>query len=305
MGFDLGDVRYPQSKPAPVLFCVDVTGSMTYKVENGLEKDRMDLANDLVETFIRYILSIDKAARAVEVAFVLFAHEIVLETDFVRLKQLSESAFRNARVRDCWDGQKPWTLTSVKARIGNTDYHNGSVSPRFSCCRDRGTKIDSAILHCYEKILSYMEQNIHVDKKGQKKAAFYAPHFVLITDGDPTDSNKRQRDDDQTHEEAKNMIYDHCYTGRDGTNLIVPITVGVFGKEIGQEAIQRVYDYGENFMAGYFPVRDEKATQDFRKAAEFLCKTVVKSLNLACTRIDDDQNSDPKKGKSVEEVFGE
>ena len=101
------------------------------------------------------------------------------------------------------------------------------------------------------------------------------------------------------------MIYDHCYTGRDGTNLIVPITVGVFGEEIGQEAIRRVYDYGENFEAGYFPVRDEKATQDFRKAAEFLCKTVVKSLNLACTRIDNDQNSDPDKGKHVVEVFGE
>lgn len=297
-----GDARYPEAKPAPVLFCVDVTGSMTFKVNNGGDKDRMDLANDMIETFIRYVLSVGKAADAVEVAFVLFAHEIVLETDFVRLKKLSEADFHNAKMVNCWAGDAPWKLRVVEAK-DESNQINRSVTPRFSCCRDEGTRIDSAVLYCYDKIWDYVKRYIYVDGKGEKKAEFYAPHFVLITDGDPADNKRRLRDTASAHQDALDKMYDHSFTGKDGTNMIVPITVGVYGKEIGQEAIRRMEDYGAHFEDGYFSVRDEKAADDFEKAARFLCKTVVKSLNLAWSRIDDPEED--SRGKGVAEVFGE
>ena len=305
MGIELGDIRYPKVKPAPVVFCIDVTASMTFPVEKGLGKSRMELANDLVETFIRHILSVPKPADAVEVAFVLFAHEIVLETEFVRLKELSAESFRNAQIRDCWHHEKPWDVRTIEVPIIQSKYTNSGVTPRFGCCDDKGSMIDSAILYCYEKIRNYTKDLYVVDDKGQKRALFYAPHFVLITDGDPEDTNPfRKRDDEATHQKARDMIYDHCYSGKDGMNLVVPITVGVFGKEISQDAVQRTTDYGENFEKGFFRVRDEKATVDFQRAAEFLCKTVVKSMSLAWGNSDKESKANPK-GKRVSEIFVE
>ncbi len=305
MGIEFGDVRYPAVKPAPVVFCIDVTASMTYPVEKGLGKSRMELANDLVEIFIRHILASPKPAEAVEVAFVLFAHEVVLETEFIRLEKLSAEDFRKARIKDCWKHEKPWELISIEVPINQSKFTNSGVTPRFGCCDDKGSMIDSAILHCYEKIQNYTNNLYEIDDRGEKRALFYAPHFVLITDGDPDESNPhRKRDSEATHKLAKDMIYDHCYTGKDGMNLIVPITVGVFGKEIGQDAVKRMTDYGENFEDGFFRVRDEKATVDFQRAAEFLCKTVVKSISLAWRGSGAESKADPK-GKRVSEIFGE
>lgn len=305
MGIEFGDIRYPKVKPAPVVFAIDVTRSMTFPVEMGRGKSRMELANDLIEIFIRHILASPKPCDAVEVAFVLFAHEVVLETEFVRLKNLSAQDFRNARIKDCWKYDKPWELKNIEVSINQSKYTNSGVTPRFSCCEDRGSMIDSAIIHCYEKIRNYTKNLYEVNDHGEKKALFYAPHFVLITDGDPNESNPlRKRDSDETHEKARNMIYDHSYTGKDGMDLIVPITVGVFGKEIGPEAIKRMTDYGKNFEGGFFCVRDEKATVDFHRAAEFLCKTVVKSISLAWGNSDPEPKGNPK-GKKVGEVFGE
>lgn len=305
MAFDYGDVRYPRSKPAPVVFCIDVTGSMTIPVEKGRGKSRMELANDLVESFIKYILSVRKASEAVEVAFVLFAHGVVLETEFVRLKELSDETFRKARIQDCWRGEKVWDMKKIQVAIENTQYTNSGETPRFFSCYDKGTKIDSAILACYDKIQRHTEKMIERNSAGEQRALFYTPHFVLITDGDPDDDHTgRQRDDEKTHQKAMDMIYDHSYTGENGMNLIVPITVGVFGQEIGQGAIKRMDEYGENFKKGYFRVRDEKATLDFQKAAEFLCKTVVMSINLAWSGPEPEENVDPR-GKRVEEIFRE
>ena len=295
-----GDIRFSGAKHAPVLFGIDVTGSVTtpVKVKDG-KKTRMDMANDMIRQFFEHILSIYKAADAVEVAFVLFTHEIVMETEFVNIMHLSDAMFETAKkTKDCGE----WELYPVTVGIkDSTKSRTGNV-PRFEVCKyDEGTKIDSAVLYCYEKLLNVRNQYI---KDGKE---FYAPHFVLVTDGDPNKGHGSQRDDEKTHKNAVDKAFDHCWTGRDGKNLIVPITVGILGEEVDAEAEKRLRDYSENFRSGYFHVRENFAVKDFNKAAEFLCKTLIKSLILSAHNLEDlsDENSEEDRGANVEEIYGE
>lgn len=304
MGSGFGDIRFSGAKRAPVLFCLDVTGSMTNPVfvRDGEQKSRMQMANEMIRHFIKYILSVRKASDAVDVAFVLFTHEVVMETDFVNIKQISDQMFRSAKKTD---GCGNWELVPVKVRIqGDTDEITGDV-PVFCVSRyDKGTKIDSAVLYSYQKILRQKEQY------ERTKQQYYAPHFILVTDGDPDDmARNRERDTKETHDKAKNLVFDHAYTGSDGKNLIVPITVGIFDDKVDRDAEERVSDYGENFKSGYFRVRDTSAVSGFKEAGEFLCKTLTKSLSLTVQNMGsrNTQNGDARagKGKSVEEVYGE
>lgn len=300
-----GDIRFAGAKHAPVLFCLDVTGSMTKGLiaKKGGAIRRMDMANEMIRQFFRHILSIYKAADAVEVAFVLFTHEIVMETDFVNIMHVDERMFQNAK-RTSWCG--PWELKPETVNVQNSDDERTSLVPSFAVSRkDNGSKIDSAVLHSYKKILALK------DRYDKSNTEYYAPHFILITDGDPNDGNDRLRDSLKSHREALDLVYDHSFTGRDGKNLIVPITVGVFDEDIDADAVKRVKDYAENFPSGYFRVYDDSAAKDFKKAAEFLCKTVVKSLALSVTDLEDQnprsgrKSDDSPGGRSAEEIYGQ
>lgn len=274
-----GDAAPPKGgKRAPVVFCLDVTKSMLWPMDNssGGGKTRIKLANEMIATFCKHILSVPKAADTVEVAFVLFAHKTMLETEFVNVTRINLEMFDHARKAD---GCGTYELHEVRVEVREENmppyYRTGRV-PEFTVAQDKGTKLDSAVIYCYEKIEALKQFYI------QKGVQFYAPHFVLITDGDPDDQNNsgRERDTASIHQEAVNLAYDHSWTGRDGTNLIVPITVGIFDDKIDAAARSRVADYGKNFPDGYYPIEDGRAAVEFKKAAEFLCKTVVKSLYL-------------------------
>lgn len=292
-----GDYRARGNKHSPMVFCLDVTGSMgPQKEHQPYETTRIYMLNLMIKQFIQHVFKVEKAAHAVEVAFVLFTDEIIMDTGFVNICDINRQMFIDGKRSEYCDNVR---LIDAKISSGKpgTPYYTEKIAKvpdiRISL-KDRGTRLADAVVHCINKIEARKQFLI------RQQEDFYPPFLVIATDGDPVDRNvNRRRNTLAEHQAACNLIEDHCYAGHDGKNLIVPIVIGVGDQAINEEIVQK---YGDSFPGGFHRIRDASAQADFAMAAELICKSVVNSVNLA-SRVWQDKSKDSKYKNDVCEFF--
>lgn len=74
------------SKRLPIVFCLDVSPSMGWKIGNN--SSAIDLLNSAVNNFVNELNLDPKARASAEIAFVTFSSEIYMDTEFVSVGSL-------------------------------------------------------------------------------------------------------------------------------------------------------------------------------------------------------------------------
>lgn len=80
------------SKRLPIVFCLDVSPSMGWKVGNN--SPSIDLLNAAVRNFVTEIQQDTKARTSAEIAFVTFSTNIEMDTEFASVSTLQTPVFR-------------------------------------------------------------------------------------------------------------------------------------------------------------------------------------------------------------------
>ena len=84
------------SKRLPIVFCLDVSPSMNWDVDNS-DIIPIELLNDSVNTFIREINSDGRTKSSAEVAYVTFSTNIEVDSQFMPARNLDPSQNRQRR----------------------------------------------------------------------------------------------------------------------------------------------------------------------------------------------------------------
>ena len=263
------------SKRAPVLFCVDASYSMMSAIASEKsERTRMDLLNDMIRGFVEEILK-DDSRDKVEVAFMVFADKILMETDFARITHLQESDFNVTMHEDYIDNYgNPDVYLKKLPSSGN---EKGYLYPVFKVAEwDAGTDIGAAVLRAVEKLMKR--------KEALSQWGSYPATLILVTDGNPEPEAVDRLDDlspDEkkvlkaqraaAQEKAINAVAEHCYTHVGQDNLILPFIIGIGDESYGAELLDR---YAGQLVNKAFHIRDNKAEKCFKTLVKVLCKSV-------------------------------
>ena len=84
------------SKRLPIVFCLDVSPSMNWDVDNS-DIIPIDLLNDSVNTFIREINSDGRTKSSAEVAYVTFSTNIEVDSQFMPARNLDNIHLKTVR----------------------------------------------------------------------------------------------------------------------------------------------------------------------------------------------------------------
>lgn len=242
---------------APVLFLLDMSGSMLIN-QNG--KSRLDLLNELVVHIISECMRTPKARRCAEIAFMLFAHDIILDSDFKNIRWMDEKMLppRYMRHADC--GAVNWKTCRI------TEYSEPFQVPQFEVStRDFGTDIGSAVIAAVDKL----------KKRVDELSTFgsYSPVLILISDGHPYEkTHPHYRYNTEAEYKAIQALLRHAHTGHDESNMIFPFVVGVGSDKAGEE---RLAKFAGHFEAGYFWITNDASDGDWK----YLAQTLVQSIN--------------------------
>ena len=84
------------SKRLPIVFCLDVSPSMNWDVDNS-DIIPIELLNDSVNTFIREINSDGRTKSSAEVAYVTFSTNIEVDSQFMPARNLDNIHLKTVR----------------------------------------------------------------------------------------------------------------------------------------------------------------------------------------------------------------
>lgn len=242
---------------APVLFLLDMSGSMLID-QNG--KSRLDLLNELVEHIISECMRSPKARRCAELAFMLFTHDIILDSDFRNVRWMDEKMLPPWYMRHADCGAVNWKTCRIE------EYSEPFQVPQFEIStRDFGTDIGSAVIAAVDKL----------EKRVDELNTFgsYSPTLILISDGYPYEkSDPHYRYIAKAEHDAIQALLLHSHTRHDKNNMIFPFVVSI-GVEEGEE--DRLDKFGDHFQAGRFQITDDAREGDWK----YLVQTLVQSIN--------------------------
>lgn len=182
------------------------------------------------------------------------------------LKAFVEELKKDPRVRSAAEVAFVPFSTNIE---GETDFVSLSslVVPEFSAVKEGGTNMAQAVLRSIEKIEKRREM------LEDSEIGYYAPFFVLITDGNP-DKN----DDIIKYNEALEAVKSHCDSHVGASEIIIPFIIGV-GDHTDEETLNA---YAKGFTSGYFPIKgtEDKAQIKFRKVFELIGNSTRGSVHL-------------------------
>lgn len=275
-----GDIRHT-SKRAPVVFCLDVTGSMNLPEIPGSR--RIDVLNTMIQGLFDALLKDPNCRSKVEVAFVIFTHKILMETAFINIASLQMRDFENIKVQRDYvrdNGMPCFELHKLKSNLKP----DGFLYPQFDLCeRDDGTDIGYAVLHSVKKLMDHRDEL--TDWGGS-----YPGTLILVTDGDAelsaVDRNPNRSEEENrlekerrldNQEKAIQTMIDHCYTHSNQGNLILPFIIGVSADEKCNTELDR---YAGEFLKKAFHVEDSQAESCFKIITKMIGKSVKASMNI-------------------------
>lgn len=254
--FSVKDVR------APVLFVLDMSGSMLFDL-NG--KSRLDRLNELLVRIVSECMRFPKARKCAEFAFMLFTHDIILDSDFQNIRWMDEKMLPPWYMRHADCGAVNWKTCQVE------EYSEPFQVPQFDVSiRDFGTDIGNAVIAAVNKL----------EKRVAELSTFgsYSPTLILITDGNPyEDTNPYHRDNAAAEHDAIQALLRHASTRHDENNMIFPFVIGI-GSDGENE--DRLAKYADHFQAGYFRITDDASDGDWKYIAQTLAQSISRSGSL-------------------------
>lgn len=247
---------------APVLFVLDMSGSMLFGL-NG--KSRLDRLNELLVCIVSECMRLPKPRKCAEFAFMLFTHDIILDSDFENIRWMNETMLPPWYMRHADCGAVTWKTCRVE------EYDELFQVPQFDISlRDSGTDIGNAVIAAVNKL----------EKRVAELTTFgsYSPTLILITDGHPyEDTNPYYRDNAAAEHDAIQALLRHASTRHDENNMIFPYVVGVGSDGVNED---RLAKYADHFQAGYFRITDDASDGDWKYLAQSLAKSINESASL-------------------------
>ncbi len=128
-----------------------------------------------------------------------------------------------------------------------------------------GTNMSAAVIRSIEKIEN---RKAELD---EYEVEFYAPFFVLVTDGNPDNNDNIAR-----YEESVKIVNEHCRDGINQEEMIIPFIVGV-GDNIKSSTLNR---YSEALGSTYIPIKGNDA--DLAEKFEEAFKFIGHSAKISC-----------------------
>lgn len=142
---------------------------------------------------------------------------------------------------------------------------------KFSPVKEGGTNLSGGIIASIKKIEKRAEELM------DSETPFYAPFLVIITDGDPDDS-----DEESSASIAKQMILDHCSSKKGARDIIIPFIIGI-GDLLTDNAINRLNDYSKGFSKGFYHIKgdDDENLKGFDVVLRLIRGSVGTSVSLS------------------------
>ncbi len=250
-----------------IVFVLDTTWSM------GRDLDRsgmtiMDRMNNLVEKMMREIVANPKTSEVTEIAFLTFADDITMETKFKYPMSFTETDFVPVR----------WNQKVDLVSVNLTDYRNRShpaLVPKFN---DVGTgtssRIGRAVKYAVKKLID--ERDRLIKENGKENVRFYAPIMILITDGAPRNQYGEDTMDPEEEKEAIDLVYKHCRSIGNASNLICPVICG-----IGDEQVENhLKQYSAGYTKGFQHIKEEEQSKGFEELIKRIETSITRSFDL-------------------------
>ena len=249
------------SKRLPIVVCLDVSPSM-------FNYDRYINQNIALREFLKQIASVEKAWNVVEIAFVTFADDIILQTDYMPL----------------WDLHFPDTVVTTTATVTHMNYSGQQEStlviPVFEPLkRPACTEFPRAVDHSLK-----MLQN-RLSDLSKSSTGHYVPFLVVVTDGNP-DSQDYQSMESDGYRDEEDKVYYHlkrwCDPMRSMDQLILPFFVGIGDEGVDFTSLRR--------LASAFPSAlctvDDSEDSVYRLGTVFtaMASAITKSINYTNTQ---------------------
>lgn len=153
-------------------------------------------------------------------------------------------------------------------------------SIRINTVKKGGTRTGEAVLKAYEIIEKQRKQY------EESAVSYYAPYFVLITDGDPD----QVPENDPLYsmfkseiDESIKTVRDHCHSSGDSRNIVIPIIIGVGDRiKIGGPGYDLLKRYTSDFSKGFFHAKgnSDDLRINFEKAFNFIGNSVKNSIDI-------------------------
>lgn len=130
---------------------------------------------------------------------------------------------------------------------------------KFSTVEKGGTNTSEAVLTAIKKI------ETRIDELDNDDIEHYIPFLVLVTDGDPDETDNKQR-----QEEAIQAVNSHCVN----SPLIAPFIIGV-GEQVTEKSLDR---FAEKFTRKAIILDGENQDVDFKQLFAFIGNSIKNSL---------------------------
>lgn len=139
--------------------------------------------------------------------------------------------------------------------------------PKLKPVEEGGTQTAQAVLRSINKIEARRRE------LENSEIPYFAPFLVLVTDGDPDDT-----DDGNRQQQALAAVKSHCDSHVGASEIIVPFVIGV-GDRMVSESLTK---YSAGFVKGYFPITGSagKAKMQFSKVFQLIGNSTRMSIHL-------------------------
>lgn len=252
-----------RDKRLPMAVVADVTLSMLF---DSREHNRLKVMNSILEMILEECIQDPIIRSVMEVSFILFADDIVLETPFRNVSQLGPEMIEYAEYikTECVLDS---TVTWKKGK------KTGCLIPVFDVSWPQdGTNIGKAVSYSVDLLLKRI-------KKIEYLSSSYPGYLMLISDGHPLDpDNSGYRDDLAAQEEAIGKLRSHTKATRDKNDMIVPFIIGVGNEAEVNNA--RLKLYTEHWKAGHYHFTTENDEVNWKFILERLKKSIRASVQL-------------------------
>lgn len=249
-----------------IVFVLDTTWSMDERDASGLSI--IDRMNALVEKLMREIIADSRSSEVTEIAFLTFADDITMETDFRDPLEFEESDFvpmrRNQKVELVQKSMEDYLGDSYPALV-----------PRFcSVGESTSSRIGRAVIYAINKIMN--ERKRQTELHPAENIQFFVPIIILITDGAPKNKLGQMTMIPEEEKKAIDLTKAHCQSIGNASNLIYPVICG-----IGDEQVERhLKQYSAGYLDGFQHIRKVDQSKGFEELFKKIGLSITGSFSL-------------------------
>lgn len=256
-----GTVSGGSTKKLPIVVCLDVSPSM-------YNYNRYQRQNIALQEFLMRIAQVYKVWATAEIAFVTFADDIIMKTEFMPLGDMRFPA-----------GVATREVTVIQM-VDSRACERTITVPFFEPLdRETCTELPRAVGRAHKMLCDRMS--------GIKKSKYshYAPFLVVVTDGNPDSQDYQEWEAAGYRDEEENVSYKlkrWCDKLQPLDHLILPFFIGIGSEGVDFTGLRRL---AANLPGGLFIVEDdgEDSVSELGRVFSVIAATISKSTNYNTT----------------------